>query len=311
MTPKISIVTPTLNAAATVEAAILSVLAQNYPDFEHIIVDGGSDDATLDICSRFPHLRIAQDNRKGQSDALNTGFELATGEIFGCLNADDIYLPHAFARAASAITQGAYFVVGSVLYLDDHGRCLRNTPRTSLAAMLRHWEPDAFCINPAGYFYRREVHAAVGGFRLDNHYSMDLEFLLAAAARFELQPLDPARPMGIFYSFASSKTAEQGQQDQALWSRRSFPFIDQYLGDLPPSARRGFEWARRLGYAARRSEQRLASLALTRSSSESLPRRLVLGLWMSLRSLITKLLRLGAGITGRYPAPTQPGSGPR
>lgn len=100
----ISIVTPTLNAARFIGECIASVQAQAYPSLEHLVVDGGSTDGTLEIVRRQPHVRLLERPGLNQSQAINVGFELATGCILAWLNADDRYAPgaldvvgHAFA----------------------------------------------------------------------------------------------------------------------------------------------------------------------------------------------------------------------
>src|SRR5215467_1765166 len=95
--PKISIVTPSFNHDGFIEEALLSVKKQNYPNLEHIVVDGGSTDGTLEILQRYGsqpgwgHLRWTSEPDHGQSDALNKGFRLAQGDIVGWLNSDDRY----------------------------------------------------------------------------------------------------------------------------------------------------------------------------------------------------------------------------
>src|SRR3972149_2904299 len=76
--------------------AILSVLKQNYSNYEHIIVDGGSTDNTLEILKRYPHLRWFSGHDRGQSDAINKGFLMATGDLVALLDGDEHYLPGAF-----------------------------------------------------------------------------------------------------------------------------------------------------------------------------------------------------------------------
>ena len=100
--PRISIVTPCLNMGAFIEDAIRSVQSQAYPNFEHIIVDACSSDNTLDVLKRYPHLRWVSEKDRGQSDGLNKGFRMATGNIVGWLNADEYYLPGAFHAVAYA-----------------------------------------------------------------------------------------------------------------------------------------------------------------------------------------------------------------
>ena len=105
MDPKITIVTPSLNQGQFIEEMIQSVLAQNYQNFEHIIVDGGSTDKTLGILRKHPHLSWISELDKGQSDALNKGFKMAKNEWVLWLNADDILLPGAFRKYAVEIAK--------------------------------------------------------------------------------------------------------------------------------------------------------------------------------------------------------------
>ncbi len=98
----ISIVTPCLNRADMIADAIESVVRQGDQPFEHIIVDGGSTDGTLDVLRRYPHLTVISGPDKGIYDALNKGIALARGDVIGHLNSDDLYEPGAFAAAAAA-----------------------------------------------------------------------------------------------------------------------------------------------------------------------------------------------------------------
>lgn len=102
MTPTISIVTPCLNRAATIEAAIASVAAQSYPALEHIVIDGGSTDGTLDILARHPHLRVVSEPDRNLYDAINKGLALSQGDVWGLLNSDDELKPGALAAVARA-----------------------------------------------------------------------------------------------------------------------------------------------------------------------------------------------------------------
>src|SRR6266498_6086013 len=121
--PSFSVVTPSLNQGRFVGAAIESVLAQDVPDVEHIVVDGGSTDETHDVLARYPHLIVLRDDGRGQSQAINVGFRAASGEVIGWLNADDCYAPGAFegVRRALAEHRDAGIVYGNAEYIDETG----------------------------------------------------------------------------------------------------------------------------------------------------------------------------------------------
>ena len=87
--PRISIVTPSFNQGRYIASTIESVLAQEYPNVEHIVVDGSSTDGTVEILKQYPHLKTFSEPDRGQGEAINKGFRLATGEIWGFLNSDD------------------------------------------------------------------------------------------------------------------------------------------------------------------------------------------------------------------------------
>jgi glycosyltransferase involved in cell wall biosynthesis len=96
--PLISIITPSLNRADFIEEAVQSVINQDYPFVEHIIVDGGSSDVTLEILENYPRLRVVSELDEGIYDALNKGIVLAQGDILGFLNSDDYYEPYVFSE---------------------------------------------------------------------------------------------------------------------------------------------------------------------------------------------------------------------
>ena len=100
--PKISIVTPSFNQGQFIEQTIRSVLDQNYPNLEYIIIDGGSTDETVEIIKKYEqHLAYwISESDKGQTDAINKGFAKCTGEIFNWINSDDYYEPGVFYRLA-------------------------------------------------------------------------------------------------------------------------------------------------------------------------------------------------------------------
>ncbi len=194
---KFSIITPSYNSSETIEKAIESVLQQNYNNFEHIVVDGASNDGTVDILKKYSHLKLVVEPDNGQVDAMQKGFQLSSGEIIGNLNTDDYYKPDAFENVLSHFEFGEDFVMGKVEVISEHNQTTWiNDPAFEFEKILKHWELNAFCVNPVGYFYRREVQETIP-FNLDNDDKHDLEFLIEVAARYKIKKID-VRAWGFF-----------------------------------------------------------------------------------------------------------------
>jgi len=123
--PKISVVTPSFNQGQFLEKCITSVIKQDYPDFEYIIVDGGSTDNSLDIIAEYEQYLAysVSESDNGQSSAINKGFEKAKGDLVAWLNSDDYYLPGAFRKVAEAYGRNpeASFYFGNGLRVDSEG----------------------------------------------------------------------------------------------------------------------------------------------------------------------------------------------
>lgn len=123
--PKISVVTPSFNQGQFLEKCIKSVIKQDYPDFEYIIIDGGSTDNSLDIIAEYRQYLAysVSEPDNGQSSAINKGFKKAKGELVVWLNSDDYYLPGAFRKVAEAYARNpeASFYFGNGLRVDSKG----------------------------------------------------------------------------------------------------------------------------------------------------------------------------------------------
>lgn len=195
---KISIVTISYNQAAFLERAILSVLDQDYPDIEYIIVDPGSTDGSRALIERYRHRlgRVILDPDKGPADGLNHGLAAATGEIFAFLNADDCLLPGAVGKAMAGFRDHPGT---DVIYGHGHIEDLRNGRRRAVRAtspvtpwLLAHG--GVFLLQQAS-FYRTASVRMVGGFNTDNRTCWDGELwaeLLLAGCRFKLLPAEMA-----------------------------------------------------------------------------------------------------------------------
>lgn len=207
--PRISIITPSLNAAEYVGAAIESVLAQRYRDAEHIVVDGGSTDATLQILAGYSHLRVVAEPDEGSYDALNKALQLATGNVIGVLNADDLYPEHLFDDVARAFAEDPdleVVVCRSIVFEENVGATRLLVERSHMADggfSLAELCFGAPAINSR--FFQRRVFERVGGF--DNSYRIagDRDFLIRLRlARPRSRVL--ARPGVLYRSHAGSAT---------------------------------------------------------------------------------------------------------
>jgi glycosyltransferase involved in cell wall biosynthesis len=139
--PKITVVTPALDAAATIEETLRSVREQGYPNVEHVVVDGGSTDGTVEILRRSDGIRWISDSDDGLSDAMNKGIAMAEGEIVGWLNADDFYLPEALEKVARAFESDpeATWLTGYCRIVGGDGREIRKPVTAYKNWLLRHY----------------------------------------------------------------------------------------------------------------------------------------------------------------------------
>ena len=244
MSLKISVITPALNCKDDLEGAILNVLDQHYPFFEHIVVDGGSGDGTLKVLKKYPHLKWISEPDRGQTHAMNKGYGMSTGDIIVFLNADDYFLPGAFEAVIPYFESGAKFVVGKIRIEKEIGYSFINDPRIRHEDMLKHWELNAFCYNAVGYFYRKEVIEKTGGFN-ENNYMQDLEFLLSASRYFEFTKID--RVLGVYRERECTITART-QRNMDYWSKENFSFIERFLKEMSPGFIKQYEIDREEGY---------------------------------------------------------------
>ncbi len=245
---KFSIVTPSFNSGTSIEHAIKSVLDQKYASFEHIIVDGGSKDGTLDILKRYPHLKWVSEPDRGQVHAMTKGFHMATGDVVGYLNADDYYSDEAFITVAKAFDPDTAAVFGKVkVYSERKGKWWTNDPRTDFASVLRHWEGNSFCVNPVGYFCRREVCKAIP-YREKNGAKHDLAFLIELSLRYQgkLKKID--KILGVFISGMNTQTGREIHK-AGYWTAENFSFIDEFLATQPEEFQMEFRKAQAEGYA--------------------------------------------------------------
>ncbi len=179
--PRISIVMPSFNQAAFIERSILSVINQGYNNLELIIIDGGSTDGTVDIIKQYEQYLSYWVSEKdaGQSDALNRGFSRATGEIYGWLNSDDLYLPKAFENAVAALLANPIKkIVFGDWYSIDPQDSIQDIHR-AFDFSLGHFKYEGFHLNAQAMFWRSEVHKRFGEYANCLYNTMDYQMILA------------------------------------------------------------------------------------------------------------------------------------
>ena len=211
--PRVSIVTPSYNQAQFIEETIRSVLLQGYPNLEYIIIDGGSTDNSVDIIRRYePWLSYwVSEKDRGQSHAINKGFDLAQGEIFAWLNSDDVYAPYAFATAAQAFAErpDCGLVYGDAHRIDIDGQLLGPCKHVQSYDRTQMLERCNLIVQPAAFF-RRTAFLAVAGLdeSLHNVMDYDLWFRLAdhSGAAYIPSTLAKAR------IYAATKTQASGRR---------------------------------------------------------------------------------------------------
>lgn len=209
--PHLTIVTPTLNQAPFIRAAIESVLSQNYPHVEYLIIDGGSDDATPLIAAEYAsRLTFVSERDRGQSHAINKGFLRAHGEIVGWLNSDDILLPGALARAADALAEapsGIGAIYGEGRLMDREGRIKARFPATEPFNLWKLTYLSDYILQQSTLF-RRDALADVGWLDETLHYAMDWDILIRLGKRFGLYYT--RHEIGALREYAETKTSSGG-----------------------------------------------------------------------------------------------------
>jgi glycosyltransferase involved in cell wall biosynthesis len=174
--PRISVITASYNQANFIEQTILSVLDQNYPNLEYIIMDGGSTDGSVDIIRKYES-RLAywmSEKDEGASDALRKGFDRATGSIFAYLNSDDYYMPGALHHVASVFQKtNADVVYGDMYWVDEEGKVVaerRQTPLTRLGILYGGSD-----FSQPSTFWTQNAYRKAGGFDPAFHFAFDLD----------------------------------------------------------------------------------------------------------------------------------------
>jgi len=189
--PLVSVVTPSYNQGRFLEQTIQSVLVQEYPAVEYILVDGGSTDDSRAIIERYAeHFSWwVSEPDHGQSDAIRKGFAHATGDILCWLNSDDLFAPGAISRAVQALEAdpGLGFVYGNAISIDQYGRPMNDMKFTQLG--MDDLAAFEIICQPA-VFMHRAAYEGAGGVDPGYHLLMDHHLWLRIAARWPIRYVD-------------------------------------------------------------------------------------------------------------------------
>ncbi len=208
--PLVTVVTPSFNQGHFIRATIESVLSQDYPNVEYIIMDGGSTDQTAAIVGEYSsRVRFISERDRGQSHAINKGFKLASGSIVAWLNSDDIFLPGAISAAANAFTEkpDAGAVYGEGFLIDREGKITSRFPHTEPLNLWRLVYLSDYILQQT-VFFRKEAVEAVGYLDEDLHYVMDWDLLIRLGKRYPLEYIP--NEMGCLREYAEAKSFAGG-----------------------------------------------------------------------------------------------------
>ena len=175
----ISIITPSYNQGQYLEQTINSVLSQNYPNLEYIIIDGGSTDGSVAIIKKYAeHLKYwVSEKDRGQASAINKGLQYCTGEIFNWLNSDDYLQPGALQKIANAFSEKTVdLVAGKVNNFSSHKNEVIANQHLSAAGLMR-WDKGVQFVQP-GVWMRREKFIACGGLNDEFNYAFDWDMMM-------------------------------------------------------------------------------------------------------------------------------------
>lgn len=199
--PSITVVTPCLNASETISETLASVRAQDYPSVEHVVVDGGSTDGTVELLAAAVGVRYVSEPDRGLSHAMNKGIAMATGDVLGWLNADDLYESGALAVVGRAFADHpeAEWATGLCRIVDREGREIRRAVTAYKSFFLRHYSFRLYLtqnfISAPATFIRKDAY---GKDPYDERYRMSMDYDVQLRLARRSDPLIIDRPIAAF-----------------------------------------------------------------------------------------------------------------
>ena len=247
---KISIITYLPEDCKNIDLAIQSVQRQSYTNWEHIIIDCGISGDVRVLHEKYPYLRILSLPNIDEVEARNYACKAMTGDLIGILDVDSYYNDGVFSSLIEECAKGTKFLMGDVIIRNkEKGHEFLNSPNIFLDKMLRHWEPNAYCYKPVGYFYPKEFQKKWID-KNKNSQIANLEFLLEVAKEELIKKVD------IIIGFNEERYKTNTLPDHLrpnYWRPSTFPFMEKYLNDLEPNERQVFKDNRLAAYSIMQS----------------------------------------------------------
>lgn len=228
--PLVSIITPSYNQGEFIRATIESVLGQDYPNMEYIVVDGGSTDQTLDILKEYEdRLTYISEPDNGQSNAINKGFRMAKGEIVAWLNSDDVYEPGCISRAVSAFAANptAALVYGNGNLIDRDGAVIRRFEFCrdfNLWALVNVFD---YIMQPATFFKASALHK-LGYLNEDLGWTMDWDLWIRMGMQYDVVYVEDILACSREYEETKTSTGADKRLQEIL------ELMKKYSGEKMP-----------------------------------------------------------------------------
>lgn len=234
--PKITVITPSYNQGKFIERTIKSVVSQNYPNLEYIIMDAGSSDNTLNIIKKYSKLypeviSWVSNKDRGQADAINKGIKKSKGDILTYLNSDDTQLPGTLAAVGKYFSQsrGAKWLTGDYFIIDEkdkkiqsyivfYKRLFRTFPGFLSLSLVN------YIAQPSTY-WRKEISDEIGLFDITQHLVLDYDFWLRIIRKYPLHIVN--RPLSNFRIHNASK----GKSDYKIQFEQGYEIVKRYTNN--------------------------------------------------------------------------------
>jgi len=225
---RVSVITPSFNQARFIERTIRSVLQQDHPDLEYIVLDGGSTDGTIEILDAYSdRITWVSEKDQGQSHAINKGLAIATGEIVAYLNSDDTYEPGALSRVAGFFHRNpeSKWAYGKCRIIDEQDHEIRKAITLYKNLLSRSYSyrkllSENFICQPAT-FWKRELLPEIGFLNEAESLCMDYEFWLRIGQKYPAGVIDGYLACFRYYPDSKSwRGIEKQFQDELRLARR-------------------------------------------------------------------------------------------